>query len=641
MFVEDQSHPLGQTTKEKLLLKLQAMVLEGYNASEDRRARWKKNEQLYIGNPGETVKGVPDDTRAKIKFAIVMAVIEDELPTIRDYMPTIDVLGDQQNDTFFADQIDRRLKQLLESSGFIDKYIDAVKNGHIYSDGLIEILPMFKAKSGISQKDYDQMDDEEKLLNSTLSDLDVSVKDTMGYIPDPMGDGWDLKGNSRYIINAKVLPVKDINQQYGIKDGIIKGGNFSIEDFKCFTDAQSYIRDSKHFTTELGRLRTDFSVVFQINWNCSESLSVVDNGENELGESQDSLEEKYPNGRCTHLCENTILYDEPIDLPRAPIFGYKNYSVANKLYGYAETELAGPPNYLINHLTSQMADNVEDFGNPKFIVKKSLFTRITGSIRKKKIFSVDNMEDVNYLKAQNIPSSTFNLTDFARQINDETSGRNTILSGKPPTGVQSGIAIRALYEASQTRIRHKITHDIFPELTKIGRYITWLIQEYDEEIITIRGELVQSGKPSFNEFDPIGEYVYDEKEEQYVKYSPANKNDNVTTITLKDTKVNIRIEPGSGGVKGRAAKAMESLELFNTGVFPYYRLVNDLNVPDKAELIEWYNTKNTGKQLLLSFQDIAKAMFGQKTAKDISNADHKQKLTEALKQLLEIDLSKI
>ena len=109
-------------------------------------------------------------------------------------------------------------------------------------------------------------------------------------------------------------------------------------------------------------------------------------------------------------------------------------------------------------------------------------------------------------------------------------------------------------------------------------------------------------------------------------------------MTVKDTKVNIRIEPGRGGAKGRAARSLENLEMMNAGLIPYYRWVADTDLPDKAELIKWHDTNNTTKQMMLQLQEVALALFGQKKVADISVQDTEQQLEGLLKQIAKLDL---
>lgn len=631
----------------KLLKKCQSIVKEAVEARGDITERWQKNERLYMGNPADQ-----KDTRSQVKHFIALSVIEDEIPTFGDYMPSVDVVGEAQNDAFFADQIHRRVQQLVEGGRILDKLLDVVKNGHIYSDGIAEILPVMKPKSGLTEEEleeYRQLEDDDprKMEMQTLDGIEAFVHDTLGYFPDPMGDGWDITSKSRYLVIADIRPIKDIEQEYGLDPGTIKGGNYNLADFKGFFTNASHSRDAEKFQKSMEQSKSDHAVVFKIYWNCQESLSAESEergrDEDELGQSPEELKESYPNGRCTLICEDTILYDSKLEIPRAPVFGYKNYSVANKLFGLGETELASAPNFLINYLSSNMADNVKDFGNPKRLIKRTLARRIASSLRTSKNIEVDDKDDLSYLQAQNIPSSTFHTLEYTKELLNQATGVQSIIQGKPPTGVQSGIAIRALYEASQTRIRHKIKHDLEPELKNIGEYLVWLIQNYDEEIITIRGELEQTGEPKHYDYDPVNKYRYDEGAGKYVKYTSTGgePEDAIDFITLRDTRVNIRIEPGNGGEKGRAARALEALEMYQSGIIPYYRLVSELNLQDKAELIKWYNDNNTARQIISSLKDIAEKTGGARNLNVLSNQFVVEQLYRLLQQVVDIDIDKL
>ena len=156
----------GLDNKSKLLIRLQDMITESYEARKDVWERWKKNERLYIGNPPKQA-----DTRSDVKHAIALAVIEDELPQIRDNMPVIDIVGESQNDAFFADMINRRVKQLLANADYEEAQENTIKNGHIYNVGVYEALPvLIEGKKG-----------------ETLGGLDINVYDTMGLFMDPIG----------------------------------------------------------------------------------------------------------------------------------------------------------------------------------------------------------------------------------------------------------------------------------------------------------------------------------------------------------------------------------------------------------------------------------------------------------------------
>jgi hypothetical protein len=262
------------------------------------------------------------------------------------------------------------------------------------------------------------------------------------------------------------------------------------------------------------------------------------------------------------------------------------------------------------------------------------------SLESSRNVEVNDKDDVTYLDARNIPSSTFNAWMQSKDMTDLVVGLQGIARGETPTGIQSGIAIRALYEATQGRIRYKIDHDIKPQLKKIGKLVAWFVQNYDKEIVDIRGQLNAKGEYDFYQYDP-SDRVYSENEKSYVKYKEGSDVDKTDVVTLKDTRVNIKIEPGRGGAKGRAARSLENMELMNAGLIPYHRWVADTDLPDKADLIKWHDMNNTTKQMMLQFQKIGKKIFGQKKVADISLSGVENETIRLLQELVDMDLSKI
>ncbi len=490
---------------------------EAKKAAAGRNERWRKNEDLYYNRVELDVSRF--DT--KLKFPIPLSVIETEMPIISDYLPTFDVVPQQQNDIEYADLMQMRKGQVETQTKLKKKSLLATKDSLIYSNGILEVIPEF--------------DEESKRFRG----IKISSVDPFTCYPSPDATGLDIRSEARYVIFATPMHVDDIKREYSIE----AKGEGNLDEYRSFQVSEGNT-EGKDPNEAL------FKECF----------------------SRDDPK-KYPNGRFTAWVGNNLVVDIPLfkigddvekyEEARIPYFMVANYKSPHSFLGIGETELVKSSVKALNETMSSIADNIERTGSPIKKVTKSFWVEFKQKFSGKagEEIKVNKPDDVTYLMPPSVPAYTFTFVDMLLKMIDVSTGVHDVIEGKRPTGITAASAIIALQEAAQARIRYKIVNEITPFVEEIGRFIIWLLQTYDEEVVSIRKR------------NTTGEY-------EFTKYDPSS---------LRDTKFDIEIVGGTRTPTGRAYLEERAFKLYGLGAYGIEELVNALNEPNKKEVIEnWY-----------------------------------------------------
>ena len=518
---------------------------ESKRARDPKMDRWRKNENLYHGNHWDTPKpGTSYQTRLVFNFAL--SNVESILPIMTDYMPNVDVLPLENNDVMFADMLNKRFKKVSEDCDMFQNLILAVKDALIYSNGFMEVMPQFT--------------EEGKFMG-----FKMSVVDPFTAVPDKMATDLDFD-HGKYFIFAVPMYVEDIKDKYGV-DGV--RGEGDLTDYMAFHTSDQ--NNLSYEPTDSESQDPEMALVLECYW-------------------KDPDYEKYPNGRFSVVCGEILLIDDPLELPRIPVFMLGNYKSAHSFWGQGEPELVRTQSKSFNETMSAIADNIRKAGSPARKITqraKALLTKpLTGAPGEE--IPVIDPNDLTWESPPPLPGYIQNFIQQMAHYTDSVTGVMDVTQGRQPSGVKSGIAIQSLQEASQTRIRFKVTASLNKFVRDIGEYMIKLIQIYDEDTISIR-ERDPDGNFSFTDYDPVG--VYD------AQGLPMGSEDFdlSTAKTLKDTNYDIDIVAGNRLPSGRAVNEERALQLFQAGIYGIEEVARDLNEPNKQELIQNFYARMQGQ----------------------------------------------
>jgi hypothetical protein len=187
---------------------------------------------------------------------------------------------------------------------------------------------------------------------------------------------------------------------------------------------------------------------------------------------------KYPNGRIIAWVGNTLLRDEesPYEHGRCPYVRFFRYTVPDKNYFFGEIDQIIPLQEELNKRKSQAIDLLNLCVNPPMIVYQGSGIDTNKVTNRPGLMLTSNVpvdQAAKWLQMPNIPSAMFVQMSTINQDIDTVSGIHDATQGRKPTGVTAGIAIEAIQEAAQTRLR------------LAARFLEWSLKHASELILSI------------------------------------------------------------------------------------------------------------------------------------------------------------
>jgi len=530
-------------------------------------------------------------TQTDMRFNIPLAVVESIKPTINDFLPTFDVMPEGQNDVFFADMVNKRKKQITSVGNFHSNIMESISDSLEYSDGLFEIRPILE----------DELDENDEVISQTLKGIDFNALDPFTWYPAPHSVGMRLGKDSRYHIFAVPMHKDEIEIEYGIK----------VQGEGRLDEQRAWIKnDDDDVDGEYSLVITCYAV--------------------------DVDQETYPDGRVTVVVENELVTDEPLEMYRINIFQFSNYKSEHDTFGYSDVELVLSQTKAINEGMSSMFDGLREAGNPKRRIVKSLFNKVTKNFNRLKNIEVNRHDDVTYLQPSSPSATMFSAIELVLRLVDVVTGQNDVSAGRNQTSnVTSGKAIVALQEASQARVRYKISKEIVPIMEDIGEFVIWLVQNFDNEIVSIREEAT-NGQLQFTEFNPrMNKEDAQKLADEDPDFDPRTWN------TLEDTSLNIRVTAGFSQPSGRLSRKEEADINFDSGRIGIEQWALETDQPNKQETIDSFYERQGEEQRKAIQEEVAKELpkiieSARNNPEEFEGSVEEDKLMEMALQLPEI-----
>ena len=539
----------GLDRDQAIINQLETWFLESKTSINVQRERWRKNEKLYYNQGGDFK--VPKGA-TKLKFGLPMAIIETEMPIVKDFMPSFDVMALDENDQWFADKMQARKNEALREADFEDTFLNGVHNSKVFSNGLIYLAP-----------DFDAMGE---YIGLKADDVDIYT-----WFPSPDATGMDIRTEAEYQIFVTPKTVNQILIKYKIN---VQPEGW-IDDFKCFrfvegAEQPNYQRMNTALIKECYRMDPDVA--------------------------------KYPDGRVTVWVRNRILYDAPMK-GRIPYFMIANYKTSHSIFAMAETELVRTQVKCLNQVMSALADTINKTGNPIRKVTRSWWTKklkaIAGVAGEEVV--VNSPSDVTWEGPPTVPKYIFEFVNLLMKLTDVVTGIHDVTEGRKPAGIESGRAILALQEAAQARIRYQISKNYSKVMKDMGRYVIDILQEYDEESKKIRIQ-AESGGYTYVDYDPAGLYqIKEDGEAEKVEEGAEGGR------SIKDTKFDIEIVAGVSQPAGRVASEERALAMFQESIYGIEEVMKHSTDPDKQGVINRFYRRMGIKGLADRFDERNKA----------------------------------
>lgn len=522
-----------------IINQLETWFLESKTHTDTQRDRWRKNERLYYNQGGDFT--VPRGA-TKLKFGLPMAIIETEMPIVKDFLPNFDVMALDKNDEWYADQMQTRKDEALRDCDFADTFLDGVHDSKIYSNGLVYLAPDFDSAGN-------------------YLGLKADCVDIFTWFPSPDATGMDIRTEAEYHIFVTPMSVRKVAIKYRVE---VQGEGL-IDEFKCFRYVDGSEQDNAH-VMNMALIKECYRM--------------------------DPDTKKYPNGRVTVWVGNKKLHDGPIK-ERMPYFMIPNYKTAHSIFGMGETELVKTQVKCLNQVMSAIADSINKTGNPiRKVVKtwwSNKFNAIAGIAGEEVV--VNKQSDVQWENPPNVPKYIFEFINLLMKLVDVVTGIHDVTEGRKPAGIESGRAILALQEAAQARIRYQIAKTYAKIMKDMGRYAIDVLQEYDKDAKSIR-KMADDGGYTYVDYDPVG--LYKIQDGKGVEDKEGGK-------SIKDTNFDIEIVAGASQPAGRVAIEERAMYMFEKGVYGVEEVVKNISDSDKQAIVNNYYRRQGIQDLAARF----------------------------------------
>ncbi len=557
-----------------------------------KRTRASKNERLYYGD-----MDIPN-TKAKVQINLVLPIVKQQEAVISDFFPSTDIVPKNKMRAIhktFADILQQRKDEVEEDDNMLARDMETIENSLIQMSGMERVLPRFKVVE-VKDPDTGKVTEEE-----VFDGLDIDNIDFMTWLPSSDATSMDIKKDATdhifvtpmspekvmHIWGKVVEPEGDINEWRSFNKRRSGGENDEGDKGSIVLVKERYFMDYE--LDKNGKLK--YPNGRHVVWGNKEMLNGVEDEETDPDTGEVTRERNDP---------------QVLEFPRIPYFHLGNYSTSQNMFGIGEPELVRMIVLAISHMTSSILDNINLTGNPEKYVTQLLYNELEGEVfgRPEGVIQVmKGRDDVGYIDPPRLQSAPQQMINMLMVMLREVSGIWDVQQGKAPGGVTAASAIAILQEASQSRIREKISNNISNFLIEKAEFVIWILQEYDDAVIGFQkgDETDQFGNPQFREFDPTAQHVLDQNGE----IKPAEEGKDGESI--KDAEFKIKAVTGQRRRTGRLAEAEIAKQDFKNGIFSIEELVKRSDYSDKQTVIDnWY--KMQGLQGLAQHQeDLAKA----------------------------------
>ena len=284
-------------------------------------------------------------------------------------------------------------------------------------------------------------------------------------------------------------------------------------------------------------------------------------------------DQEFPNGRLITICGDIVLSDRqwPFEDGLYPYVKFDDYMQTDKFWGMGEIEQIMPQQKEINKRASQIIENAQLTANPPLVVDKNsgvdtdLLTSRPGIIIEK-----NPGAEVGYLEPPRLPEYVFTAQKESKLDLDMVSGVHDVSRGALSQSITSGVAIAELQEAAHTRIREKVRNRN-ESIVDVAQLMISRMQQYYEMPRQMR---ILGGKPEDTQgqaegMPPPEPFVFQTLERQEL-----------------GGMFDVRIETGTELPQSQAGKFQEVIALFELGIADEEAVLDVINFPNRAKLME-------------------------------------------------------
>lgn len=460
-----------QSVEEKKLVKKIEQMFQRAKAHRERYDhKWLDYYKMFRGRQWKEERPV---YRHSEVINLIFSTIQAQVPILTDSRPKFDYLPQEPSDIEFAKILNQVAEHDWSRFNWLNQETEALYDGHILGTGLGSLLWDAEADKGIGANKFASID-------------------PFWCYPDP--NARDVNNECEFFIVARPMDIGVIKKKWPKKGKYVKPDVDSNEFDRTDLDKIRYKSPTDNATVYEADRPVDSdqrqALVLEIYFKDDEidEEKKVERVEAQgpegliIQEKESYIQrKKYPNGRRAVVANGILLQNEknPYEDGKFPYQKYSNYILPREFWGESEVAQLEGPQKIFNKLISFSLDVLTLMGNPIWIVdddanvdSDQLYNR-PGLIVEKSPGS-----EVRREAGVQLQPYVLQIIDRIKLYVDDLSGATDVTKGATPTGVKAGVAITALQEAAQTRLRQKSRNlDVF--LQDLGQqYKSRVLQFY-------------------------------------------------------------------------------------------------------------------------------------------------------------------
>lgn len=473
MFTKKKKNSIENSNLEKnpVVMKVQEMYKNASNNKDSFVSQWKENYEAYKGTLFENKV---NKEMGNVVSNHIFATVETIKPIMLTNNPKNIVLPKKEDGFFKAMLVQEALDYEWRRTRLIPQVLDSLTDGLVCGTFIIGLFWNAKANKG-------------------LGEIEPVIISPFNFFIDPMAkniEGSEYCGYASYksygeLVKAFPDKAEDLERQkvntvdenltYGANTDNVKNQILCIE---------MYMRD---YATE-----TYFEE------------------EEEDGEVKKYkvTKMKYPNGRRVIIAGDILLSDgeNPYDDGKFPFVAWKCYNIPGQFWGLSDVEPLVNVQKEICNLYNDITANAHLMGNPIWILdKNSGVEKNSLTNRKGLVIRKNPGSEVKRDAPPTIPAYVQSVLQDLKYDIQVISGVYDATRGERPVSITSGVAIQALQDSSQGRIKLK-TQNLEYLLSDLGSMWLSRIQQFwkvPRQIRVMGGEYSPDSQPIIINGQPV------------------------------------------------------------------------------------------------------------------------------------------
>jgi hypothetical protein len=556
----------------KIATMVKQLYQRAYDAKSSEHERWDRNMKAYTGEL--FLKNLPDYKVQEISN-YMFSTVETIKPIMLSENPKVLVLPNYQNQYEKSENVQHAIDYEWQREKMFGKLVSAITSGLIYGNLISAITWDANDMNGLGNVKY----------------TNISV---WNFFPDPMATCIE---DCEYVIYAVYKSVGEIIKAFPDKAEELKNN--------IVTPSDTYLNYGKD--TSYARNQILCLECYLRDWSTE-----VTEEEQEDGSTKQMTKLKYPNGRHILIAGDVVLVDEQ-SIYKGNDFPYrmwKCYEIPGKFWAFGEVDQIISPQESIANITNDVIENIGLTSNPVWIVdKNSGIEKNSLTNRKGLVVRKNPGTDVHREPGQSLPAYITNIVEMLKKDIEVISGVHDVTRGERPTGITAGVAIQALNESAQSRIKLKV-QNLEDYLASVGSLWHKLISQF---WVTPRMIRVTGGKYSASSTSGVFTKPQDE---EGIEFTEISKDD-------VDGDFDIFIVGGSTMPVNKTSRLQQLIQIAQTAgedgkpMIDRQTMLENADIPNVSEILQRFDAVNQNELMLQQQQ--TQQQFDMGMQKDMIN----------------------